>query len=286
MRLRTVWAGITLACGMIAGAQQPAAKADVTQAATAPVDAEVSAAASYIGRAVFLHCLCADNTLSFDADGRMLGKGKITDWTLAGFNVKSVERKGPGAVELVGVRTAIRYNTDNHEFVRHPMADETMRVTIADTGNKQRFERALEAAFAVGIDPALQHATPPFWQHYFNPQMPWPPDGLAPEEIFSTQTAASAPVVTAPVVTHREDPSYTAFARRDKVSGTVQMRVVVGADGTVRRINIVQPLGYGLDERAVEAVSKFRFTPGMREGKAVAVTALVNQEFTVVAVPR
>ena len=44
-------------------------------------------------------------------------------------------------------------------------------------------------------------------------------------------------------------------------------------DGSVRDIRVVQPLGPGLDEKAVEAVRQWRFRPGMKSGTPVDVQA-------------
>jgi hypothetical protein len=48
-----------------------------------------------------------------------------------------------------------------------------------------------------------------------------------------------------------------------------------------RRIAIRQPLGYGLDARVAENLGRYRFKPGMKDGKPVAVEMVVNQTFDV-----
>src|SRR3978361_1846716 len=98
-----------------AQAQQPAPKPDVP-AAVERQDANLDIAAAYVGRALFLRCLCAENNLTFDPQGKPTGPLKPADWTLSAVDVSKVERKAPGSIELEGVRVAIRYNTDRHEF--------------------------------------------------------------------------------------------------------------------------------------------------------------------------
>jgi len=61
--------------------------------------------------------------------------------------------------------------------------------------------------------------------------------------------------------------------------------MVVDLEGKPRHIVIVQPLGYGLDARAVEAAAKFRFTPATIRGKPVASTVLMSQDFLLVSPP-
>jgi TonB family protein len=59
----------------------------------------------------------------------------------------------------------------------------------------------------------------------------------------------------------------------------VLLEVVVGPDGGVRDVRVVRRLGAGLDERAVEAVRQWRFSPARRLGIPVAVIVEVAVEF-------
>jgi len=267
--------------------QQTAAKPESAPVPVEQHDPDLDAAAQMIGRALFLRCFCADNNLSFDTQGKPQASVKSTDWTLAGINVQKVERKSPGEIELDGVRVAMRYATDRHEFDRHPQNDDKMRLTLADNGDAAAFTRELQAVFSTGIDRPLQRSMPDFWQHYFDPSMAWPQDALTGQQIV---TFAGPPVATGgsesgPTVTHRAEAGYTPLASRDRVTGTVQVRMVVDLEGMPRHIVIVQPLGYGLDARAVEAAAKFRFTPATIKGKPVASTVLMSQDFLLVSPP-
>ena len=86
--------------------------------------------------------------------------------------------------------------------------------------------------------------------------------------------------VTSPEVIHEEKPQYTSEAMRAKVQGIVEVEAVVMPDGSVSQVQIVRSLDdrFGLDQKAVEAVKRWRFRPGTRMGKAVPV--LVNIELT------
>jgi TonB family protein len=85
--------------------------------------------------------------------------------------------------------------------------------------------------------------------------------------------------VSAPRVLSKVDPEYTTEAHDAKLSGTVLLSVVVGTDGTAHDINVVKPLGMGLDEKAVEAVQKWHFQPGMKNGEPVNVRAQIEINF-------
>ncbi len=85
--------------------------------------------------------------------------------------------------------------------------------------------------------------------------------------------------VTMPILILKIDPDYSDEARRAKMSGRVMLKIVVDVKGVPSSISIVQPLGYGLDERAIEAVKHWRFKPGAKDGRAVAVEAIVEVNF-------
>jgi TonB family protein len=273
--------GISMSCLF---AQTPASPASGVAAET--VDKPLVTAGLLVGKGLFLRGFYLGNDLRFDEKGRVEGTPKVGDWTVAAVNVLKVERRGADEIELDGVRAAVRYNTDSHEFQRHALNDEKMRLVVKDSGDVKQLETALAAMFSVGIDPGLQRAMPDYWRHYFDPTLAWPQDALSGQTIYALYGAADqVKDVSAPKVEHRMDPKYSEFAARDKVQGTLRLRVVVDASGIPQRLAVSQPLGYGLDASAVEAVRKWRFTPGMKDGSPVAAGVVVEQQFSLVAAP-
>jgi TonB family protein len=244
-------------------------------------DPELEAATSMIGQALFLRCLCSDDNLTYDATGKISANVKKVDWTVSGVNIQKVSRKGTGAIELNGVRVAVHFATDRHEFDRKPQNDEAVRVTILTSEDPRAFEQALHAVFAQGIDRELQLATPPYWQHYFDPSLKWD-DDLNNTPIVSIPTATQNSTIA--VVTHRVDMGYTIWAARGQIAGSVHLRLVIDTQGNARRIAIATPLGYGLDEKAVEAVEKYHFTPATSQGKPVNSNVTMDEGFKFVPI--
>lgn len=76
--------------------------------------------------------------------------------------------------------------------------------------------------------------------------------------------------VTPPHLIHNVVPEFSEEARRKKIEGMVTLTLVVGTDGQPTDIQVVTPLGHGLDEKAVEAVQQWRFQPAMKDGSPVA----------------
>jgi TonB family protein len=72
-----------------------------------------------------------------------------------------------------------------------------------------------------------------------------------------------------PTITYKVDPEYSEPARLFKYSGTVTLSAIIGVDGALYDLRVVKGLGLGLDEKAVEAIVRWKFQPGMRNGQAV-----------------
>jgi TonB family protein len=91
---------------------------------------------------------------------------------------------------------------------------------------------------------------------------------------------------TPPVLTDHKEPGYSEEARLAKMQGTVTLFVVIGEDGKAKDIRVLKSLGLGLDEEAVEAVSKWQFRPGMKDGQPVEVRSTIEVNFRLLDDPR
>jgi TonB family protein len=85
--------------------------------------------------------------------------------------------------------------------------------------------------------------------------------------------------VSDPVAIRQPMPGFTPEAKARKVTGNILLSFVIGKDGTVRDVKVLRGLGYGLDESAVETVTKkWIFRPATLNGQPVSVHA--NMEVT------
>ncbi len=85
--------------------------------------------------------------------------------------------------------------------------------------------------------------------------------------------------LTAPVAMTKVDPAYPPDVLRDHVEGTVTLYAIIRTDGVVDDIRVLDSLDSRLDQNAVEALSHWRFRPGMKNGQFVAVEAVVQIPF-------
>jgi TonB family protein len=85
--------------------------------------------------------------------------------------------------------------------------------------------------------------------------------------------------VTAPALLYKVEPEYSEEARKAKYQGIVVLYVEVDPAGRAQNVRVLQRLGLGLDEKAIDAVRKWRFRPGLKDGKPVTVAATVEVNF-------
>jgi len=85
--------------------------------------------------------------------------------------------------------------------------------------------------------------------------------------------------VTAPIATVLGEPGYTEAARKGHFMGTVIINMEIDPSGKPVNIQVLEPLGFGLDEKAIEAVEGWRFRPGVKDGQPVTVPATVEVNF-------
>ena len=82
-----------------------------------------------------------------------------------------------------------------------------------------------------------------------------------------------------PRLLYKIEPEYPDEARRARREGTVLLGVEIDESGRTRVLRVVKGLGLGMDERAIEAVRQWRFSPALDGSRAVASPALIEVSF-------
>jgi periplasmic protein TonB len=85
--------------------------------------------------------------------------------------------------------------------------------------------------------------------------------------------------VSAPQVLYKVEPEYSEEARKAKYQGTVVLYIEVDTNGHPRNLRVIRSLGLGLDEKAMEAVEKWKFRPAYKDGHPVPVAATIEVNF-------
>lgn len=107
---------------------------------------------------------------------------------------------------------------------------------------------------------------------------------LAAAVVIWAQEPRQAPMrvgkgMTPPSVVRKVEPEYSQQAREAGLQGKVLLSIVVTEEGRADKIEVVSPLGFGLDERAIRAVEQWVFKPGIKEGKPVPIFATIEVNF-------
>jgi tetratricopeptide (TPR) repeat protein len=83
------------------------------------------------------------------------------------------------------------------------------------------------------------------------------------------------------VVHSRPEPLYTEEARRNQATGTIVLRCVADAGGTVKHVLALRLLPYGLTEKAIAVARGIKFTPATKDGRPVSQIIMLEYNFNV-----
>jgi TonB family protein len=126
--------------------------------------------------------------------------------------------------------------------------------------------KALNKIFASDIDPVMMSHLPEYWQEYFTSK--------SEHRQYMPKDARIKVVsegMTPPKVLNSIDPSSNEYAQKYGIAGMELLRTVVDSTGVPRQMAIERPIGFGLDEKAVEAIKNSRFRPATLNGQPVPV---------------
>jgi TonB family protein len=133
---------------------------------------------------------------------------------------------------------------------------------------------AIDRIFSVGIDDRLKASMPDCWKLYYQ-AVAEKADYSPRDPAVLRQNAADKKAKLLSVF----QPDSNEYAQADAVSGMALYHTVIGPDGKPREIAVARPIGFGLDENAVESIRKASFEPAIKDGKPVSVLLDLVVEF-------
>jgi periplasmic protein TonB len=68
-------------------------------------------------------------------------------------------------------------------------------------------------------------------------------------------------MIKPPICLRVTDPVYTLEALSAKIEGMVELWGKLSEDGIPRDVTVIESLGFGLDQKAIQCVGEWRFTP-------------------------
>ncbi len=272
------------------------------------------------GKFLYLRGGYLDNSLAFNDRGALIGHSPSGSFTLCLVEISKV-RLTKRRVELEGVRYGLHFlgalphqdstavdrvritpkkkvlkisierqpvitsKRAKEKPARHPDAaiqplaappEGQSDAAISPAQASQTLLAALHNVFADGLDTRMIAAMPPFWKLYYQ----------AAEA--RTDFRPSDPAVQSQsIVDHKArllssfEPPSNEYAQAAGVAGVALYHAVIGADGKPDEIAVARPIGFGLDENAVEAIRKAQFQPAMKNGEPVPVVLDLVVEFRI-----
>ena len=228
--------------------------------------------------------------LKFDSAGRLLSKSDVGPFTVSGVDVQSIDLGSKG-LTIHGARVGLVFRGDE---IQRLGLERSIVVQIAPSPNGE-YGSSLDAIFTSNLA-AFIPSLPDYWQSYGTKHLLHPIVDVAASEdkdgppLPGEEPAPTIPApgtrkiggaVSPPRVLHAPAPQFDREARAVKISGNVLVYLQVDTAGLPTNIRLLRPLGFGLDEKAVEAVSQYKFQPAMLNGSPVRVEMNVEVNFQI-----
>ncbi|MGA2251317.1 energy transducer TonB [Terracidiphilus sp.] len=149
-------------------------------------------------------------------------------------------------------------------------------VTTSTTHANAALHKALDGILSPGIDDRMIASLPAYWQLYYQAvaaKADYRP--ADPSILRQSQVDQKAHLLQA------FEPPSNEYAQSNGIVGIAMYHVVVGADGKPTEIAIGRPIGFGLDENAVESIRKASFQPALKQGQPVPVLVDLTVQFRI-----
>jgi hypothetical protein len=157
-----------------------------------------------------------------------------------------------------------------------PADAKSVTTTLSPAHANSVLAEALGNVFAQGFDARMMASMPGFWKLYYEAvaaradYQPADPNVLRQNMVDKKARLKST-----------FEPVSNQFAQDYGVAGMSEYHVVVGADGKPGEIVVARPIGFGLDESAVDSIRKATFEPAVKDGKPVPVMLNMVVEFRI-----
>jgi TonB family protein len=147
-----------------------------------------------------------------------------------------------------------------------PESSRKADTTTSPAHARKVLKEAIDKVFAESVDERMVEAMPDFWRFYYQA-------AAAKTDYKPTDAAVlrQAMVDQKAKLLSTFEPASNEYAQANGVAGVALYHAVIGPDGQPGEIAVARPIGFGLDENAVEAIRNAKFQPAVKDGKPVPV---------------
>lgn len=166
----------------------------------------------------------------------------------------------PAAAENADAATGPSAGAETHSSSGQPV-----KTTTSPAESAALLRTALNKILAPDLDAKMVAEMPDYWQFFYQAQQAH--KALVPTDATIVRMG---PGIESPKLVKNLVPESNDYAQQDQVAGVATYKVILGTDGKPLAVAVYRPIGFGLDENAVEAIKKSTFTPAEKGGKPVA----------------
>jgi TonB family protein len=252
------------------------------------------------GKIFLLRNFYRGDKLHYNGAGEILGNAPTGSWTVDGAVEISKINLAHNRLQIRTNRCFLTSSPDGYDLARSER-ELTMEIDLDREPTMDSLGSLMHQLFLTSQDRAAD-LVPAYWKPCFGaPTKGSTACGLSPRLAPLFRFAAPLQVTSTPVggkeasdnhaifgvgkgvspphIIHDPDPEYSVEARKAGVEGMVIIGLVVDKVGEPTDVKIISPVGYGLDEKAIESVKTWKFEPARRGAEPVAVYATVEVAF-------
>ena len=287
--------------------------------ASASTQEAENALKEFEGKVLILRHPLRDDSLRYDAEGKVLKGGSEQSWTTNGVLLIDRIELTPEKISIAGRRIFVLFGKKGlvlMEFKRlkdrgSPPLSPSIKTEISldqPVNSAEQARAVLSRVFALNTA-GLFDSLPDFWRRYLAGHLRYDSSLKQDEEFYWNYkreeslipvqsvepTTKSGPAdeeikkpvfhvgkddqVKAPQAKFTSAPEYSAIAQYENYQGIVVVSIVVASDGTVHNVRLLRALGMGLDDIARATVQTWRFRPATHNKEPVAVEMNIEVAF-------
>jgi hypothetical protein len=251
------------------------------RAQTAAVEPETVLNNKLMGQPLILRNMSAATKIHGSWDGHAASLDPPLWHTFAALTVSKIQLKG-AQVKIEATRNHI-VSEDKTGKLGLSSVETPVTLTLTLKGDPAALAPTLrDAIFFPGIDAALA-AVPKGFQKAILPHEGAATDPLQPvcDCADTSGTCRAVSGASKPRVLSSVEPGFSKAARRKKINGSVEVGIRLDETGAIADEWLVRELGYGLDEQAAIAVSKYKFAPSTCHDTPVGTTLFIDVNFQI-----
>jgi TonB family protein len=274
-----------------------------------------------LGKTFYLRGLYSDDDLHFDTQGNLSASSPKSSFTLAVIQIDKIglskhklevhglryglriREQGPTGdplvtwdkIRITPKKKSVKITIDRAQAVkpkrksrsRKSERNEAAEAAAAEAAMSsapdgpvtqaranEMFKEAIGRVFSQRMDERMIAELPDYWKPYFQ-------TGKADDRSRDPSILRQTAVDRKAVLLTRFVPPSSDLAQAAGVSGVAMYHVVVSPDGKPEEIAVGHPIGFGLDENAVDSIRKASFQPALKGGKPVQVAVDLMVEFRI-----